>query len=375
MNLLSFALGNLYRRPARAVLTVSAISLGIAAVVALTGIAWGFEASWQKANDVRGTDLIVTRIASENAMPSPFRAERVEQALKDYPHVRQVVGLLSEMLSVGENSPPLFVFGWAYGSYLWEHLKLVDGRWSSADTEPVVVIGSLAAELLHKKIADTLEIEGQEFRVVGVFESPAVIENGAVLMTLSLAQQILDKPGKVNILNVKLDGAGSERDIAGFKQRVHDTLPGFVAITSGELVGKNTVVRISKAMSHATILIAGLVGALVVFNTMLMSINERTREIGILLTVGWQRRTIMKLVFCESVILTLAGGLIGILLGIAITGILEHLEVMRGKIDAVFSPSFLAAVVLLSVLLGIAGGLFPALKAARLRPAQALWHE
>jgi putative ABC transport system permease protein len=194
-------------------------------------------------------------------------------------------------------------------------------------------------------------------------------------MSLTLAQQILDKPGKVNILNVKLDESVAEADLARFKAQVRETLPGFVAITSGELVGKNTVVRISKAMSHATILIAGLVGALVVFNTMLMSINERTREIGILLTVGWQRRTVMQLVFCESVILTLAGGLIGIVLGIAITGILEHLEVMRGKIDAVFAPGFLAGVVGLSVVLGIAGGLFPALKAARLRPAQALWHE
>lgn len=375
MNLLSLAFGNIYRRPARAGLTVSAISLGIAAVVALTGIAWGFEASWQKANDARGTDLIVTRIASENAMPSPFRAQRVQEALQGYPQVRQVVGLLSEMLSVGENSPPVFVFGWASGSYLWDHLKLVAGRWSGADTEPVVVIGALAAELLHKGVDDTLEIEGQQFRVAGIFESPAVIENGAVVMSLTLAQQILDKPGKVNILNVKLDESAAEADLAAFKARVHDTLPGFIAITSGELVGKNTVVRISKAMSHATILIAGLVGALIVFNTMLMSINERTREIGILLTVGWQRRTIMQLVFCESLILTLAGGLIGIVVGIAMTGILEHLEVMRGKIDAVFSPAFLLGVVGLSVLLGIAGGLFPALKAARLRPAQALRHE
>ena len=68
-----FALRNLRRRPARTLLTVAAIALGIAAVVALTSIAWGFEASWQKANDARGTDLIVTRLASANAMPSPFR--------------------------------------------------------------------------------------------------------------------------------------------------------------------------------------------------------------------------------------------------------------------------------------------------------------
>lgn len=375
MNLFRFALDNLYRRPARTSLTVSAISLGIAAVVALTSIAWGFEASWQKANDARGTDLIVTRIASENTMPSPFAAEQVSKTLQALPHVQEVVGLLSEMLTISEDTPPVFVFGWAHGSYLWDHLKLRDGRWTNSDSEDVVVIGSLAAELLHKKIGDRLEIEGRPFEVAGIFESSAMVENGAVLMTLTQAQQITDKPGKVNILNIKLDSNSSEADIDAIKVRVRKDLPGFVAITSGELVQKNAVVRISKAMSNATILIASLVGALVVFNTMLMSINERTREIGILLALGWQRRTIIKLIISESMILTLLGGAIGVVLGIAITWGLEHLELMRGKIDAVFSTPFLFAVLGLSVLLGICGGLYPAIKAARLLPSHALRQE
>ncbi len=375
MNLLRFALDNITRRPARTALTVSAISLGIAAVVALTAIAWGFEASWQKANEARGTDLIVTRIASENTMPSPFLADQVAPKLAALPHVKEVVGLLSEMLTVSNEAPPVFVFGWQHGSYLWEHLKLRDGNWIASNEEASVVIGSLAAEMLHKKTGDTLEIEGMPFRVAGVFESSAMVENGAVVMTLAQMQQVTDKPGKVNILNIKLDGQPGESDVESLKQQVRATLPGFVAITSGELVQQNAVVRISKAMSNATILIAGLVGALVVFNTMLMSINERTREIGILLALGWQRRTVVKLIIGESVMLTLMGGALGILLGVAATWGLEHVELMRGKIEAVFSVPFLFAVLGLSVLLGIGGGLYPATKAARLLPSHALRQE
>jgi putative ABC transport system permease protein len=375
MNLLRFALDNLYRRPARTLLTISAIALGIAAVVALTSIAWGFEASWQKANDARGTDLIVTRVASENTMPSPFRSEKVQQTLEAMPQVKEVVGLLSEMLTVSENSPPVFVFGWVYGSYLWDHLKLLDGRWPAERMEQVVVIGSLAAEMLHKKIGDQVEIEGVSFQIAGIFESSAVVENGALLMTLDQAQKITDKPGKVNVLNIKVDASASEADLNAIKARVKQTLPGFVAITSGELVRKNAVVRLSKAMSSATILVASLVGALVVFNTMLMSISERTREIGVLLALGWQRSTIMKLIVSESVILSLAGGVLGILFGVGITWGLEHIELMRGKIDAIFSLPFFFAVLGLSVLLGILGGLYPAFKAARLLPSNALRHE
>jgi len=375
VTLISFALTNLYRRPARTVLTVCAIALGIAAVVALTSIAWGFEASWQKANDARGTDLIVTRVASENAMPSPFLEAGVQQILKGYPHVQEAVGLLSEMLSVSDNSPPIFVFGWAYRSYLWNHLKLLEGRWPGNDTEPVIMVGSMAAELLHKKTGDTLEIEDRQLQVVGIFESSAIIENGALLMTLAQAQRITDKPGKVNVLNIKLDEHASDADVEVIKARVRATMPGFVAITSSELVRKNAVVRISKAMSNATTLVASLVGALVVFNTMLMSINERTKEIGVLLALGWRRRTIVKLICGESIILTLAGGFLGILVGVAITLGLEHLDLMRGKIDAVFSGQFLVVVLGLSVTLGLAGGIYPALKAANLLPSHALRQE
>ena len=375
MNLFRFALENLYRRPARTLLTVSAIALGIAAVVALTSIAWGFEASWQKANDARGTDLIVTRISSENTMPSPFLAEQARQTLAGFPQIRQVVGLLSEMLSAGEDAPPLFVFGWAYGSYLWEHLRLLEGQWAASDSASSAVLGALAAEMLHKKVGDKIELEGQSFEVVGIFESSAVIENGAIILSLSQMQRITDKPGKVNILNIKLNEQATEADIRELKARVRASMPGFIAITSGELVQKNAVVRISKAMSDATILIASLVGALVVFNTLLMSVNERTREIGLLLALGWQRRTVMQLILGEAVLLTLAGGVAGILLGIGITTLLENIALMRGKIDAVFTLQFLFGVLALSVLLGILGGIYPALKAARLQPSHALRQE
>ncbi|MDE2161391.1 MAG: ABC transporter permease, partial [Burkholderiales bacterium] len=268
MNLLELALNNLRRRPGRSVLTVAAIALGISAVVALTGIAWGFEASWQQANDDRGTDLIVTRGGSENAMPAAFAGEPWATRLQALPHVRAVAGLLSEMLGVDDGGPPVFVFGWQRGSYLWSHLQLVDGRWPEARNDAgdapadEVVIGTIAADLLHKGTSDAIEIEGRSLRIVGTFESPAVVENGALVMNLDLMQRLTDKPGKVNVLNLKLDRGAGAADLAAIRREVGATMPGFIAITSGELVRRNAIVRIAKAMSRATTLIASLVAAL-----------------------------------------------------------------------------------------------------------------
>ncbi|MCE2914737.1 MAG: ABC transporter permease [Rubrivivax sp.] len=374
MTLTQLALLDLWRRPARSALTVVAIAIGIAAIVSLTSIAWGFEASWQRANDARGTDLIVTRRASENALPAAFRADAVQARLLAMPEVDQVAGLLSELLGVDE-APPMFVFGWAQGSFLWDHLVLRDGRWPRDDEEPAVVLGALAAELLHKQAGNDLVIEGTRFRVVGIFQSTALVENGAVLMSLAQAQRLNDKPGKVNILNVKLKPGAGEAGAARVRDAVKSSLPGYSAITSGQLVQQNALVRITKAMSAATILVAGLVGALGVFNTMLMSVSERTRAIGVLLAIGWRRGRVIRLVLIESAALSVLGGLLGVLLGVLGVTVLEHHAMLRGKIDGLFTGGLFASALGLALGLGLLGGLYPAWRASRLVPAAALRHE
>ena len=366
------ALNNLTRRPLRTALTLSAIAIGIAAIVSLTSIAWGFEASWQRANDARGTDLIVTRLSSENTLPAPFPAASIQREIAALPHVAQVAGLLSELLSVGVH--PMFVFGWEHGSFLWDHLRLREGRWPRDPQERAVALGALASELIGKKPGDVVTIGSTEFSVTGVYESTAFVENGALLMTLSQAQHLSDKAGKVNILNVKLDESAVEADANEIREKIR-LIPGFAAVTSAELVQQNAIVRIAKAMSAATILIAGLVGALGVLNTMLMSVSERTQEIGVLLALGWRRRAIVRLILMESAAISIAGGLAGIGLGVLGVWALEHVALLRSKIEGIFTPSLILSAIGLSILFGIVGGLYPAIRAARMSPSTALRHE
>jgi len=374
MSYWQFALLDLLRRPARSLLTISAVAIAIAAIVSLTSIAWGFEASWQRANDLRGTDLVVTRVASENTLPAPFVAAPVQVKLAAMPHVAQVAGLLSELLSVAD-SPPMFVFGWERDSFLWDHLTLREGRRPQSDDERVILLGSLAAEQVGRKVGESVTMETERYEIVGIFESPALVENGAVLMTLTQAQRLNDKPGKVNILNIKLDSSATEADSNAIRDGVRQAMPGFAAITSGQLVQQNAIVRISKAMSAATVLIAGLVGALGVLNTMLMSVNERTQEIGVLLALGWRRSRVMLLILLESVTVACAGGILGIALGAAGVRVLEHMALLRGKIDGLFTPGLICAAFALAVALGVLGGLYPAMRASRMSPNAALRHE
>lgn len=371
MTVFTLALRGLLRRRMRTLLTVAGIALGIAAVVTLTAISWGFEHSWQRANDARGTDLIVTRATSENTLPSPFEATLATE-LRGIDGVREVAGLLSELLTV--DGAPLFVFGWEPGSFLWQHLQLVDGRWPAAGAREAA-LGALAAETTGRKVGDAIRIGAEDFTVSGIYESPALVENGALVLELPQVQRLTDKPGKVNVLNLKLTpGAGPER-MQAVRAAVHERLPGYAAVSSGELVRRNTIVRIAKAMSAATALIAALIGAVGVLNTMLMSIFERTREIGVLLAVGWRRSRIVRLILLESLCLALAGGVLGIALGVAGTGLVERLPIVHGKIQGEITGALLGGAALLAAVMAVIGGLYPALRAARLSPTEALRHD
>jgi putative ABC transport system permease protein len=141
---------NLLRRFVRSLLTVVGIAIGVGAVVALASIAWGFQKSWEQAYSSRGTDLIVTKITSRSPLPEPF-SQQIQEELLKLPHVQEASGLLTDMVSI-EDSPTVMIFGWQTKSFLWEHLKLVTGRWPADENDKVVVIGTIAAELLKKTV-------------------------------------------------------------------------------------------------------------------------------------------------------------------------------------------------------------------------------
>src|SRR6185369_16066756 len=101
-----------------------------------------------------------------------------------------------------------------------------------SDEERVILLGTLAAEQIGKKVGDSVAMETERYEIAGIFESAALVENGAVLMTLAQAQRLNDKPGKVNILNVKLDASATEADAAAIRDGVRNAMPGFAAITS-----------------------------------------------------------------------------------------------------------------------------------------------
>lgn len=359
----------LMRRPVRTGLTLAGISIGIAAVVALVGMAWGYEKSIGKQLDVIGIDMIVSNMGG-GIMPKVFDAN-VEEKVASLPKIKETTSLLMQLISV-EDAPMIMVSGRKWGGFTWHQLKVVEGRMIKDEHEPAVVLGRLAAEVLKKKIGDTVLLDSEELNVVGIVDGGSVVENGAIILSLAVMQRVTLNEGKVNFIDIRLQPGTDKDGVTETAAEIKKIFPEGRAVKASEVVGTSQGFRVAQAMSWSTSILAIAVGILGVMNTMLMTVFERTHEIGILLAVGWRKQRVMLMVLFESALLGLLGGILGVLLGAGGLLILETTPAIKGMLEPDLSPKLLITSVLIAVVVGLISGLYPAWRSSRLSPAVAI---
>jgi putative ABC transport system permease protein len=369
MTFLTIVLRSLTRRKVRTGLTLVGISIGIAAVVALVGMAQGYEKSVENQLNTIGIDLVVSNM-SEGIMPKLFDGS-IEDKIAAVPNVREVTSVYMRMISV-EEVPMMMVSGREWGGFTWNSLEVKEGRLPNDANEKVCVIGILAAESLKKKVGDTILLEAEELKVVGIVDGHSVVENGAIFLSLSVLQELAGEQNRINFVDVRLAKDITKEQTDEVIAKIKEIFPEGKASPANEVVGNSQGFRVARAMSWSTSLLAIIVGILGVMNTMLMTVFERTHEIGILLAVGWRRVRIMAMILCESAMLGFFGGVFGVALGGIGLKIMERTPVVRGMLEPDTSPQLLLTSVAIAVIVGVISGLYPAWRSSRLSPAVAL---
>ena len=369
MTFLTVITRGLLRRPVRTGLTIAGISIGIAAVVALVGISRGFETSWQAGMKTRGTDVVVSNMGSA-LTPKPFSAAVIGR-ITPLPHVAETCALLVDLISV-ETAEMMIVSARQWGGFSWKNLKVVEGRLPRDAAERAVVLGRTAADVLKKKVGDTLQIETEELAVVGIVDGGAVVENGSVVLSLSVLQEITGSPGKINIIDLRVTPGTTKEEVTRLCAQISAAVPEARAVVAGDHIRDSQAYRMISAMSWGTSLLAVLVGVLGVMNTMLMTVFERTQEICVLLALGWKRSRIVRMILWESALLGFLGGLGGVLIGCAGVRLLVQTPAMRGLLEPDLNPRLLATSVAIAVVVGVFSGLYPAWRSSRLTPSHAL---
>ncbi|TDU81701.1 putative ABC transport system permease protein [Prosthecobacter fusiformis] len=369
MTFFSIVVRGLLRRPVRTALTLVGISLGIAAVVALVGLSEGFEKSWQTGLKVRGTDIVVSNMGGA-MVPKPF-SPTVRDRVAKIPQVAETCMLMVELMSV-EEAEMIMVSAREWGGFTWDNLQIISGRLPKDANEQAVVLGQTAAQVLKKKVGDSLLIEAAELNVVGIVNGGALVEDGSIILALPVLQTIMSSEDKINVVDVRAVPGLTEQELDALSERITTAIPEIRAVSVAHHFNNSQGFKMIRAMSWGTSLLAVLVGVLGVMNTMLMTVFERKQEICVLLAIGWKRGRIVRMVLLESAILGLAGGICGILLGIAGVKIMQATPAIRGLLEADLGAPLLLTALLISVIVGVLSGLYPAWRSSRLNPAAAL---
>jgi putative ABC transport system permease protein len=359
----------LTRRPIRTGLTLLGIAIGIAAVVALVGISRGFSRSWTAGLKARGTDVVFSNMGS-SLIPKPFSAS-VRDRIAHLPHVAATCTIFVDVTSI-ENAELMMVSAREWDGFDWKNLKLISGRMPHDPTEPAVVLGRTAADVLKKKVGDPIQIETRELSVVGIVDGNAWVENSSVILSLPLLQEITGNQGKINVIDIRVTPSTSAKEVELLCDQINRLVPEGRAVVASENINNSEAYRMVRAMSWSTSLLAIFVGVLGVMNTMLMNVFERTQEICVLLALGWKRGRIVRMILWESALLGSLGGVVGVLIGAVGVKVLGATPAIRGLLEPDLSTSLLVVSVAIAIGVGVISGLYPAWRSSRLTPSRAL---
>ena len=210
------------------------------------------------------------------------------------------------------------------------------------------------------------------FRVVGIYESNLGWEQTGGVVTLRDAQNFTGRPRQVSMIALKLKDAALAQAVV---QEINARHPAVYAAISAEFAEEMPDIQSSRAMLGGISVIALAAGGLSVLNTMLMSVYERTREIGVLRALGWRRRAVLGMILQEALVLGILGGLMGMLTAFGLIALMKLSITFGTWVDPVWSWQIFARAAAFSLLLGTAGGLYPAFRATQLSPVEALRYE
>jgi putative ABC transport system permease protein len=373
LSFVGFAWRNVWRRRLRTALTLCGIGMGIGAFVALVGFSRSFEHAWLEMYESAGTDLAVVQKTFLNTSVD----QDVAATLRQIPQIATAAPMIFNMMAVTPEVNTL-VYGWQANTFEFSALNILSGR-RFREGQQEALLGELLAGSLNKKVGDSIDLQGASFTVVGIYRSNSALESGAIILPLDEMQNLSGMTGKVSAFHLQLKPAPAGISSEQWRQQAEDAvekqLPGLRAIPAAERASNNQLVVLAHAAAWGTSLIALLVAALGIANTMAMSVFERTKEIGVLRAMGWSRRRVMSLILIEAAALGAAGGLVGMLLGWGALHILAALPQTASIIATGLPVMTLVEGLVMAALVGVLAGSVPAWRGAQLSPVEALRHE
>lgn len=397
---LNSALRAIIANKLRSILTMLGVVIGVGSVIAMIGIGEGTKSKAIENLEVMGSNMITVmpdwRRGGQSAgigNAGQLKAEDVDELKKAVPTIQYISGAVrsSDRVKYGNQSTQTSIMGVEpQMAIIRNATKMHQGKWftpeDNALMERKAILGWMVYDNLFKgenAIGATIRIKNQTFEVVGVVSykggSGFMNADDQIYIPLKTAQERL--MGKTNLDMISIQVINGDILLIT-QQQIEDTLYAKRKNAAGEALFRvfnqgEMIEQIQQQTALLSYLLAGiasvslLVGGIGIMNIMLVSVTERTREIGLRKAIGAKRHTILSQFLFESIVMCLVGGGIGIMLGAM--GVRVVATAM--KVPPIVSIQSVIIAFVFSAMVGLFFGLYPAMRASSLQPIEALRHE
>ncbi|MFO7872395.1 MAG: ABC transporter permease [Candidatus Undinarchaeales archaeon] len=351
----------------RTFLTILGVVIAIGAVVSLGSISEGMNELVTEQMEMFSGMIEITEAGVE---PSPSAAASTKIDIDVLDDIRAMDGVDEAVPALARQVPMQgVIFGMDLDNldlFGLENIEIDEGRWPY-EGEYEVVIGDAIAENQDLALGDTTKIEGKEMEIVGILEKTDSMFDMLIAMEFETAQDVFEEHETVTSMYVK---AEDPEDVEYLAEEIESEFPYLDAWTSEEgvemaedMIGNVRIITLGIGI------IAAFVAAIGIINTMFMSVSERTRELGIMKAVGATKKQIMRQILEEAGVLSVFGGLFGLLFGIIGT---EAMNLYMGVPLARVTPVLALSGLLFGILLSLAAAYYPAVKASEVDAIDAI---
>jgi putative ABC transport system permease protein len=380
-------LRELWSRPLRTSLTIAGIAIGILALTVVGSLAERLQTIVARSTSLN--DNVVFATITRSALLDPNAKATVARAYAKLRALDGVRAAVPEIIvpydadgSAGRFGPPSLVLGFPPAARELERnlLLVAHGREPSTDERRVAVIGPDFAAAQRVRLGDVISLQGNSFRVIGVLEKTFTIFDAAVVVPFPDGQDLLRQlvPPILDRLpddpiSAFLVAAKPGTDVGLLARRIA-LIDGLSARDPREIASAvRSTLGVFDAIVFGAALIALLVGAFSVVNTMTISVSERTREIGIRKAIGATDTAVLLTFVGEAAAIGALGGILGIAIGLLIVTLIDARSATGGNLELfAISPDVALGAFAFAVGLSCIAGLIPAWTAARLPPTVAL---
>jgi putative ABC transport system permease protein len=382
LKLYNISLNNLKRRKGKMVFLVMGLVIGIATIVTLLSITESMSKDIEERLNQFGANIVMTprsenlslsyggiSVGGVNYKVTEFDEARIPEIrkIKNYKNLGIIAPKVLGLTKAGGKNVLLM------GIDFKEELALKTW-WQFAGAFPKhsneIAVGSRVAESLKLAPGDGLVLGGKTFKVTGILRPTGSSEDNVIMADLHESQRILGKEGKISMIEVAAFCQGCP--ITELTLQIAEKFPeARVTALKQAVMSKMQSIEMFKSFSFGVSILVIFIGALLVFVTMMGSVNERTREIGIFRAIGFRRGHVMQIILLEAMIVGIVGGAIGFVSGNGIAWAVLPLVIKQGAFAGI-NTSLGSVSLLLAVALSLLASLYPAIRASHLDPSEAL---